>query len=261
MNNSPVIFANNHFGESRFIREGDSFVVVAKDVIEGVGNVWKGDAGSIAHVPEQWKRVCSVQTPRGTQDILCLTEEGLYFYLGRCDKPAALQYQMWIAGEVVPAIRKHGGYLTPAAIEEALTDPDTIIRLATTLKDERRKRIALESQVATDRPKVIFADAVAGSSTSILVGVMAKILRQNGVNIGQNRLFQWLRDNSYLISRPGESWNMPTQWAMDRGFFEVKERVVCNPDGSNRTTRTPMITGTGQVRIVNAFTNPKEAAA
>jgi anti-repressor protein len=181
-----------------------------------------------------------------------LTEEGLYFYLGRCDKPAALQYQMWIAGEVVPNLRKFGGHLTASKIEEVLTDPDTLIRLATNLKAERLKRAALEAQAAADRPKVIFADAVDASPTSILVGDLAKLLHQNGVAVGQNRLFAWMRDNGYLMKQ-GESRNMPTQYGMELGLFEVKERTINNPDGSIRITKTTKVTGKGQVYFVSKF--------
>lgn len=113
--------------------------------------------------------------------------------------------------------------------------------------------LVLEAQAEADRPKVIFADAVSVSETAILVGVMAKILRQNGIMIGQNRLFDWLRDNAYLIKQHGNNWNMPTQWAMERGYFEVKERTVCNPDGTSRVTRTPMLTGKAQIHLVNKF--------
>lgn len=257
--NTPTIFTNNQFGESRFIQEGDSFVVVAKDVVEGVGNVWKGDAGSIAHIPAQWKGVRSVQTPGGIQEMICLTEEGLYFYLGRCDKPAALQYQMWIAGEVVPNLRKHGAHFTPDMAEKIIANPDIIIELANVVKAERARNATLEAQTEADRPKVIFADAVDASQTCILVGVLAKLLRQNGIEIGQNRLFAWLRDNGFLMKH-GDDRNIPTQRAMEMGLFEIKERVVVNPDGSNRTTRTPMVTGKGQVYFVNRFQEGRDVA-
>ena len=139
---------------------------------------------------------------------------------------------------MLPTIRKHGAYMTPAKLEEALLNPDTLIRLAQNLKDEQEKRAALEAQAEADRPKVLFADSVTASKTSILVGDLAKLLRQNGVQIGQNRLFQWLRDNGYLIKRKGDSFNIPTQSAMESGLFEVLERTHSNPDGSIRITKT-----------------------
>lgn len=136
--------------------------------------------------------------------------------------------------------------------------PDTLIKLAQNLKDEQEKRAALEAQAEADRPKVLFADSVTASKTSILVGDLAKLLRQNGVQIGQNRLFQWLRENGYLIRRKGDSFNMPTQSAMESGLFEVLERTHSNPDGSIRITRTTKVTGKGQVYFINVFL--KEAA-
>lgn len=190
--------------------------------------------------------------------MLCLSEQGLYFFLGRSDKPKALPYQKWIAGEVVPSIRKHGAYLTPAKLEEVLLNPDTIIKLAQALKDEQEKRAALEAQAEADRPKVLFADAVSESKTSILIGNMAKLLRQNHIDIGQNRLFRWLRENGYLIKRQGSSYNMPTQAAMEKELFEVVERVYNLPDGSTRITRTVKVTGKGQVHLINKFIGSKE---
>lgn len=139
------VFEHKLFGNSRFIPEGDSFVVVAKDVVESVGNVWNR-APAIAHVPEQWRGSRSVSTPSGTQTMLVLTEQGLYFYLGRCDKPAALQYQMWIAGEVVPNIRKYGAHMTAPAIDKMLADPRHYAELFANLADERERRELLEDR-------------------------------------------------------------------------------------------------------------------
>jgi anti-repressor protein len=249
--NPPSVFLHSQFGSIRVIdRDGNPWFV-AKDVAEALGYTWNGES-RIAHIPAEWRGVTSVVTPSGVQEMLYLTEQGLYFFLGRSDKEAALPFQKWLAGEVLPAIRKHGGYLTPSTIEAALTDPDTIIRLATTLKEERQKRIALEGQAAIDRPKVIFADAVDASRSSILIGDLAKLLRQNGVIIGQNRLFGWLRENGFLM-RHGERKNMPTQYAMEHGLFEIKERTICNPDGSSRITRTTKATGKGQIALINRF--------
>lgn len=226
--------------------------IVAKDVAEALGYS-RFDSNLLMNVPEEWKGAKRIRTPGGEQEMLCLSEQGLYFFLGRSDKPKALPYQRWIAGEVVPTIRKHGAYMTPAKLEEALLNPDTLIRLAQTLKEEREKRAVLEAQAEVDRPKVLFADSVTASKTSILVGDLAKLLRQNGVQIGQNRLFQWLRENGYLIKRKGDSFNMPTQTAMESGLFEVLERTHSNPDGSIRITKTPKVTGRGQMFFINVF--------
>jgi anti-repressor protein len=225
---------------------------VAKDVVEGVGAAWKGDAGSIAHVPEDWKGVCQIQTPGGIQAMTVLLEQGAYFYLARSNMPAALPFQRKIAGEILPSIRRHGAYMTPQKIEEALTNPDTIIELAQILKREQARARELANQVAEDRPKVLFADSVSASHTSILIGELAKLLRQNGVEIGQNRLFDKLREEGYLM-KEGSSRNMPTQRAMELGLFEVKETTINRSDGGIDIKRTSKVTGRGQVYFVNRF--------
>lgn len=148
--------------------------------------------------------------------------------------------------------------MTPETIEKVLTDPDTIINLATQLKEERAKRVALESKVAADAPKVLFASAVETAKTSILVGDLAKILKQNGVEIGQNRLFQWMRDNGWLIKDRRSDYNSPTQKGMNAGLFEVKEGTVINPDGSVRITKTTKVTGKGQLYFINLFLEGKQ---
>jgi anti-repressor protein len=184
--------------------------------------------------------------------MLVVNEAGVYKLVFTSRKPEAERFTDWIAEEVIPAIRKHGMYATPQTVEAMIQDPDTMIRVLQELKAERERRQALERKVEEDRPKVVFADAVEASHTSILVGDLAKLLRQNGVQIGQNRLFQWLRDNGYLI-KSGSSRNMPTQYSMERGWFEVKERAINNPDGSIRVTKTTKVTGKGQQYFINLF--------
>lgn len=188
------------------------------------------------------------------QTATIINESGLYNVILRSDKQEAKPFRKWVTSEVLPSIRKHGAYMTPEAIEKALTDPDTIIKLATTLKEERSKRKALESQAEADKPKVLFADAVATAKTSILVGELAKLLKQNGVrDMGQNRLFSWLRDKGYLIRRSGTDYNMPTQRAMELGLFEIKETVISHADGHTSTTKTPKVTGKGQQYFIDRF--------
>ena len=144
-------------------------------------------------------------------------------------------------------------YMTEHTIEQVLTDPDTIIKLATDLKRERERRNELEEQAKADAPKVLFADAVAASKTDILVGDLAKILKGNGVNVGANRLFVWLRSNGFLISRKGTDWNMPTQRAMELELFRVKETAVTHSDGHVTVSKTPKVTGRGQQYFVERF--------
>ena len=194
-----------------------------------------------------------------TQNTTIVNEAGMYEVVLRSDKPEAVAFRRWLTTEVLPAIRKHGGYLTPEKVEEALLNPDTIIKLATELKTERAKRAELELQARADKPKVIFADAVAASQGTILVGELAKIMRGNGIEIGQQRLFQWMRENGYLIRRKGSDWNMPTQYAMERGLFEIKETAITHSDGHVTISKTPKVTGKGQQFFINLFLS-KEAA-
>lgn len=250
-------FENGQFNVRTIVDDDGEIWFVAKDVAQALDYAyWQPNI--VGHVPEIWKGIKRINTPGGEQEMLCLTEQGVYFFLGRSDKPKALPYQMWIAGEVVPSIRKHGAYLTPQAQEELIANPDFIIRLAQELKAERIKVKALQEQSAKDRPKVIFADAVDASANSILIGNLAKILRQNGVEIGQNRLFTYLRENGYLIRCKGERWNMPTQESIERGLFEVKKVVINNPDGTTKITHTTKVTGKGQIYFVNLFLANKE---
>ncbi|WP_121605358.1 phage antirepressor [Virgibacillus sp. Bac332] len=188
-----------------------------------------------------------------SQKATFINEDGLYDVILDSRKQEAKRFRKWITSEVIPSIRKHGAYMTPEKIEETLLNPDTIIKLATNLKEEQQKRAKAEQTIEEQKPKVQFAEAVETSDTSVLVGELAKILKQNGINIGQNRLFKWLRNNGFLIKKKGESYNLPTQASMDRGLFEIKKRVITNPDGSVRTTRTAKVTGKGQIYFVNKF--------
>jgi len=188
----------------------------------------------------------------GGRGTYIVSEAGLYSLILRSRKPEAKEFKRWITHEVLPIIRRHGAYMTPEAIEKALADPDFIIRLATELKQEQEARKALEAQAAIDRPKTIFADAVTESKTSILIGDLAKLIKQNGVDIGQKRLFAWLRENGWLM-KSGSSKNMPTQKAMEQELFEIKERTINAPDGHIIISKTPKVTGKGQVFFVNYF--------
>lgn len=186
-----------------------------------------------------------------------LTESGVYKLIFKSRKEEAERFQDWVTDEVLPTIRKHGAYLTEDTLAKAIENPDFTIGLLTNLKAEREKRKLLEAQIEADKPKVIFAEAVDAAQTSILVGDLAKLLKQNGVNTGQKRLFEWLRTNGYLISRKGNDYNSPTQKSMELGLFEIKERTINNPDGSIRITKTPKVTGKGQVYFINKFLKDK----
>ena len=249
------IFKNSEFGEIRIVPINNEPWFVGKDVaaILGYENTRKA---IISHVDEDDKKILKSQNGtlenmpnRGLQII---NESGLYSLILSSKLPTAKRFKRWVTSEVLPAIRKHGAYLTEEKVEEILTNPDTIIKLATQLKEEREARKQAEQMIEAQKPKVIFAEAVSTSKDGILVGMLAKLLHQNGVKIGQNRLFQWLRDKGYLMKR-GVDKNMPTQRSKELGLFDVKERVVGNPDGSIRLTRTPVVTGKGQVYFVQKF--------
>lgn len=192
-----------------------------------------------------------------SQNTTVINESGLYAVILRSDKPQAKPFRRWITSEVLPSIRKHGAYMTDQTLEQALTSPDFLIQLATQLKEEKEQRKQLEAKVEQDKPKVLFADSVSASKSSILVGELAKILKQNGVDTGQFRLFAWLRENGYLIKREGSDYNMPTQRSVEMGLFEVKQTIITHSDGHITTNKTPKVTGKGQVYFINKFMNAR----
>lgn len=196
-----------------------------------------------------------IPTLGGMQEMTTVNESGLYAVILRSDKPQAKPFRRWVTSEVLPSIRKHGAYMTDQTLEQALTSPDFLIQLATQLKEEKEQRKQLEAKVEQDKPKVLFADSVSASKSSILVGELAKILKQNGVDTGQFRLFAWLRENGHLIKREGSDYNMPTQKSAEMGLFEVKQTIITHSDGHITTNKTPKVTGKGQVYFVNKFMN------
>ena len=183
-----------------------------------------------------------------------VNEYGLYELILASRKPQAHEFKRWITHEVLPAIRKHGAYMTPQTIEKALLNPDTIIKLATQLKQEQEQRKQLQAENEQMKPKALFADAVATSNSSILIGQLAKILRQNGIQIGQNRLFAWMREHGYLGTR-GSNRNVPTQRSMELGLFKTKETVINHSDGHTTVNITTKVTGKGQQYFINKFLN------
>lgn len=191
----------------------------------------------------------------GEDDFL---PENMVYRLGfKASNETAQKFQAVLADEVLPSIRKHGAYMTEETLQRAITSPDFLIKLATELKQEQNARKLAEQQVKELTPKGIFADAVKASDTSILVGELAKLLKQNGVNIGRNRLFDWMKDNGYLIKK-GIERNMPTQKSMEMKLLEIKERNISNPDGSIKIVKTPKVTGKGQIYFINKLLKAKE---
>ena len=258
MENAIQIFKNDEFGQIRTVVIENEPYFVGKDVAEALGyDKGKSLANAVAnHVDEEDKGVTKIMTPGGAQEMTVINESGVYSLVFGSKLPTAKKFKRWVTSEVLPAIRKHGGYLTPEKVEEVLLNPDTIITLATNLKAEQEKRKAAELQIEADRPKVVFADSVSVSHTNILISELAKVLKQNGVpDMGQNRLFQWMRDNNYLISRRGTDYNMPMQKSMEMGLFCIKETTVNHSDGHTSISRTPKVTGKGQIYFVNKFLN------
>lgn len=187
--------------------------------------------------------------------------ENIFYRLAmKAKNETAERFQALIADEIIPEIRRHGAYLTDAATEAFFSDPDTFAKLAMKWRDERHARLAAEAEarekqakIEADAPKVLFADSVAASRSEILVGELAKMMKQNGLAIGQNRLFEILRRDGYLVSRRGTDWNMPTQRSMELGVMRIKETSVTHADGHVTVSRTPKITGKGQVYFINRY--------
>lgn len=188
-----------------------------------------------------------------TQEALFVNEDGLYDVILESRKESAKKFRKWVTSEVLPSIRKSGGYI---AGQETMSDSELMAKaLLVAQKQIEQRNTIIEQQKAkieADKPKTIFADAVSASKTSILIGDLAKLICQNGYKIGQKRLFEWLRENGYLI-KSGSSKNMPMQRYVEQGLFEIKESNVQNPDGSVRITKTTKITGKGQIYFVNKF--------
>lgn len=243
------IFKNEEFGEVRTIEINNQPYICLADIckileLEQVSRVkarLKQDGVTISKVIDNLGR---------TQEATFINENNLYKVIFQSRKPEAEKFTDWVTSEVLPAIRKTGMYVT----EDLLENPDLAIKAFQQLKEEREKRKLLESKVEEQKPKVLFADSAESSETSILIGDLAKLIKQNGHDIGQNRLFEWLRNNGYLI-KGGERKNMPTQKSMELKLFEVKERTVNNPDGSIRVTKTTKVTGKGQIYFIDQFLN------
>ena len=242
------IFKNEDFGEVRVVELNKEPWFVATDICKALDI--KNVTQAINRLDEDERSMFNIGR-QGETNIV--NEYGLYNLILSSRKPEAKKFKRWITHEVIPSIRKHGVYMTPEKIEEVLMNPDTIIQLATALKEEQQRRLQAERQIEEQKPKVLFAEAWEVSEHSILVGEMAKLLVRNGLeNMGQNRLFKWLRANGYL-HKSGQQYNLPTQKSIELGIIEVKTRTIANPDGSVRVTKTPKITVKGQIYFLEKF--------
>ena len=255
--NEVQIFNSDEFGEIRTIAKDGKTYFVGSDVAKALGYAIPHKA-----VQTHCKGVLkwNIPTTSGNQDALLITEGDLYRLIMKSKLPSAEKFESWVMDDVLPSIRKNGGYISG---QETLSDDELLAKALMVAQNKiaERDKIIEQKQAKIEqmKPKEIFADAVAASRTSILIGDLAKLICQNGVQIGQKRLFEWLRSNGFLI-KGGSSRNMPQQRYVEQGLFEVKESNVQNPDGSVRITRTTKVTGKGQLYFVNKFLG-KEVAA
>lgn len=245
--NKIKIFENPEFGSIRTLQKDGEPWFVGKDVAAALG--YSNPRKAIAdHVDEEDKGVTNCYTLGGNQNMTIINESGLYSLILSSKLPTAKKFKHWVTSEVLPSIRKTGGYISG---QETMSDADLMAKALLVAQRQINQR---DARIAEMQPKALFADSVAASKTSILIGELAKILKQNGVeNMGQNRLFEWLRSNGYLIRRKGTDYNMPTQRAMELRLFEVKETVVSHADGHQTINKTPKVTGKGQQYFINAF--------
>ena len=253
MNNEIKVFSNEEFGSIRRVEVNGEFWLVGKDVAQALGYA-KPENALATHVDRDDTLKWGIMDSLGRiQNTTLINESGMYSLALSSKLASAKKVRRWVTSEVLPSIRKHGAYMTPETLEAAILNPDYLLKVATALKEETDKRKALESKVQADAPKVLFADSVAASTSTILISELAKILRQNGVNTGEKRLFRWMRENGYLVKRNGTDYNMPTQMSMELGILKVKETVVCHSDGHTSISKTPKVTGKGQTYFLNKF--------
>ena len=249
--NKMTLFTNEELGNVRALEIDGEPYFIGKDVATALGytNTQKAIRD---HVDNEDRLTERIVLSGQNREVVFINESGLYSLILSSKLPKAKEFKRWITAEVLPVIRKTGGYVndTKQFVDYYFADCNTYGREAITLMLNETKRMA--NQLKAQAPKVLFAEAVESSVTSIPVGDLAKLIKQNGVDIGQNRLFSWLRMNDYLI-KSGDSKNMPTQRAMDMGLFEVKESTINNPDGSVRITKTTKVTDKGQTYFVNKF--------
>lgn len=245
------IFKNDRFGEVRVAGTSENPLFCLADVCKILGLRVDAVQSRLTDAPI---RIGVTDSIGREQQMNFVNEKNLYKVIMRSDKPQAEPFQDWVCGEVLPSIRKHGAYMTNDTLEKALTSPDFLIQLATNLKEEQQKRIEAEQKIRSDAPKVLFADAVSTSRRSCLIAELAKILQQNGIKIGQNRLFDWLRKNGYLCQK-GQYYNQPSQKSMELGLFEIKQTTINKPDGSVLVSTTTKVTGKGQIYFVDKFLN------
>lgn len=242
--NRLMVFNSKEFGEIRTVEINNEPWFVGKDVAAALRFARTADAVR-QHVAPEDRGVGEIQTPGGTQQMTIINEYGLYALIFGSKLESAKRFKHWVTADVLPAIRKTGGYQTQAPQGKEL--------LALAVLEAQKTIEQQTAQIEQMKPHAVLGRAITTANTSILVGDLAKILRQNGVNIGAQWLFSWLRHNGYLVKRKGADWNMPTQRSMEMKLFEIKESVHIDGNGCNRISRTPKVTGKGQEYFVNKF--------
>lgn len=261
--NGIKVFTNKEFGEMRTVEIENEPWFVGKDVAEKLGYLKPSNA-ILRHVDSEDKQFLMIDiadpqngdVPKGQTRTAIINESGLYSLILSSKLPDAKKFKKWVTSEVIPAIRKHGAYMTPETIEKTLTNPDFIIQLATQLKEEQVLRKQAEEKMLELIPHAELGKAIESTPDSIAVGDFAKILQQNGIaNLGRNKLYAWFRENGYLIKQKGDEWNSPTQKSMRLGLFEVYEYRTERYDGVVDLTCTAKITGKGQSYFLNVIKN------
>lgn len=255
--NDIQVFNSEQFGEVRTAGTAQEPIFCAADICRALGYNNGRDAIS-RHCDEGDVVKHDTPTTSGVQTMTFVNESGLYSLIFGSKLESAKQFKKWVTSDVLPSIRKHGMYATEATVESMLNDPENAILMLQAYQRERKERLAaqqqvekLEAQAIEDKPKIIYADAVKGSTSSCLIGELAKMIAQNGYPIGEKRLFQWLRDNHYLCSY-GERFNQPYQQYIEQGLFTMKQNVF-SVDGEMRTRNTTKVTGKGQIYFINKF--------
>lgn len=258
--NEIQVFSNPEFGEVRTTTINNEPWFVGKDVAQVLG--YENQNRDIQrHVDEEDRVLLGEKTQYqigiefdykalGQRGGWLINESGLYSLILSSKLPGAKKFKRWVTSEVLPSIRRNGGYI---AGQEELSDTELIAK-ALLVADRKIKERDL--QIAEMKPKALFADSVTASNTSILVGELAKLIRQNGVDMGEKRLFEWMRNNGFLVRRKGTDYNMPTQRSMEMGLFQIKETTVNHASGYTTVNKTPKVTGKGQQYFINIFLNP-----
>lgn len=247
--NELQIFESREFGQIRTVTKDNEPMFCLMDICKALAI--KNATDVVKRLEDDEVTRFNLGSRNGETNFV--TESGLYAVILRSDKPNAKKFRKWVTSEVLPSIRKSGGYI---AGQEQMSDTELMAKALLVAQKQIEQRNAIieqqKAKIEADKPKTIFADAVSASKTSILIGDLAKLICQNGYKIGQKRLFEWLRENDYLI-KSGSSKNMPMQRYVEQGLFEIKESNVQNPDGSVRITKTTKVTGKGQIYFVNKF--------